>query len=610
MIHYAFEVELFSHAGDVNMKTVKEKKNQSSWRILFASAGMICATTLNADTLAFWEFKDGSPGDYVTAIQSTSGKNTYSGEAGVADQSNGKYPMYSSDGPGRLAVSSRDLTILSENPGSIDFRYAERSTHQGGYIDLSGVADDIVGKGDFTIECFIKMDENYVYWQEGDGQYDQISKTMLYLEAEKNSGGFKLVAPIEVFKDGTSVGKAKGFALQTYNRGELTKSETRGDWNVVGNDGRWRHFAIVYSETNKTAKVGALSFYMDYKKVWGSPVPYANTDGGTGLKFRIGSGYKDAGGVDKNDTESVNGSISALRVSDAALDVVDFETPISDVLFAIPFNEGTNGAKVVNATVVSDPDRATECKYHIHSGTTDPTYEAQGRIGRKVLWDGEAMWENLACCHFRGWSSLPEGADLRVYAGYEMRVWDETGVRMNPPSWTMEAFVKVEYEQEWETGVGSLLFGKNGNASPHSNPKVWPQYAWMLTRTGNGHLRISWTEVDDDPDYAYGDVAVSGDHYKSETTASPYLNDHRWHHVALSYDKPSRTFRLYVDYVCVLEKQIDRDLFDGPYPYYFSRMEYSSGFEGWMDEIRFSSVVRTPESFQTFSKVATVIVIR
>lgn len=26
MIHYAFEVELFSHAGDVNMKTVKEKK--------------------------------------------------------------------------------------------------------------------------------------------------------------------------------------------------------------------------------------------------------------------------------------------------------------------------------------------------------------------------------------------------------------------------------------------------------------------------------------------------------------------------------------------------------------------------------------------------------
>lgn len=592
------------------MKTVKEKKNQSSWRILTAFAVMICATALNADTLAFWEFKDGSPGNYVTTIQSTSGKNTYYGEAGVAGQDDGKYPMYSSDGPGRLAISSRDLTILSENPGSIDFRYAERSTHHGGYIDISGVADDIVGKGDFTIEGFIKMDESYVYWQEGDEHYDQRSKTMLYLEAEENRGGFKLISPIEVFTSGTNVGKAKGIALEPYNRDKSTENKTRGDYEVIGNDGRWHHFAIVYSETNKTAKVGALSLYVDYTKAWNSPVPYANTDGGTGLKFRIGSGYKTADGTDKTDTESVNGSISALRVSDAALDVLDFETPISDVLFAIPFNEGTNGAKIANATVVSDPVRTTDSGYNLHRGETDPTYEAQGRIGRKVLWNGEAMWENLACCHFKGWSSLPEGAQWRVYAGDEMRVWDETGVRLNPPSWTMEAFVKVEYDQTWENAVGSLLFGKNGNASPHSKSKVWPQYAWMLTRTGNGHLRISWTEVDDSPNYVYGNEETSGDHYKFAITDSAYLDDHKWHHVALSYDKPSRTFRLYVDYVCILEKTIDRDLFDGPYPYYFSRMEYSSGFEGWMDEIRFSSVVRTPESFQRFSKVATVIVIR
>lgn len=592
------------------MKTVKEKKNKPSWRILFGFAGMICATALNADTLAFWEFRDGSPGSYVTSIQSTSGKNTYSGEAGVANSSCGRYPTYSSDGPGRLVVSSRDMTVLSENPGSIDFRYAERSTHQGGYVDFAGVADDIVGKGDFTIECFVKMDEDYAYWQEGDGQYDQRSKTVLYLEAEKDRGGFKMIAPIDVFMDGENVGKAKGFVIQTYGRVGLTESQQTGDWNPVGNDGRWRHFAIVYSETNATTKVGALSFFSDYVKVWDSPIPYANTDGGTGLRFRIGSGYKDANGVDKTGTESVNGSISALRVSDAALDVKDFEVRIPDVLFAIPFNEGEDGASALNVNVVSDSELKTESLYNLHPEFTTPTYEKRGRIGRKILWDGEAMWENLACCHFRGYASLPEDAGLRIYAGDEMRVWDANDVRMNPPSWTMEAFVKVEHEQIWEGGVGSLLFGKNGNAQPHSTTKVWPQYAWMLTRTGTGHLRISWTEVDDDSSYVYGNDETSGDHYGCAITEQPYLGDHGWHHVALSYDKPTRTFRLYVDYACVMAQTLERDLFDGPYPYYFSRMEYPSGFEGWMDEIRFSSFARTPESFQQLSRFGTAIVIR
>ena len=63
---------------------------------------------------------------------------------------------------------------------------------------MEGLADAIVGKGDFTIECFIKMNEDYVYWMQGDGQYDQISKTVLYLEAQKDVGGFKLIAPSSV----------------------------------------------------------------------------------------------------------------------------------------------------------------------------------------------------------------------------------------------------------------------------------------------------------------------------------------------------------------------------------------------------------------------------
>lgn len=142
----------------------------------------------------------------------------------------------------------------------------------------------------------------------------------------------------------------------------------------------------------------------------------------------------------------------------------------------------------------------------------------------------------------------------------------------------------------------------------HDSPTRYPQYCWMLTMLPNGKLKLFWTQADSE---TYTKESAS---YKNATTASACFTDDGWHHVALSYDKPTRTFAVYMDYELVLTQVVGGEeryeLYDGPFGYYFSRMELTDGFEGWMDEIRFSSVVRAPESFVRFASIGSRMILR
>ena len=131
----------------------------------------------------------------------------------------------------------------------------------------------------------------------------------------------------------------------------------------------------------------------------------------------------------------------------------------------------------------------------------------------------------------------------------------------------------------------------------------------MLSRKPNGHLEVSWTETLAEGDYPTQEGASSC--YKRVETTVDYLADKKWHHVALSYDKSTSTFRLYVDYKSVLTQTVGATgLFDGPFGYYFSRIEATSGFEGWMDEIRYSSVALQPEQFEHFDVTSLLLMFR
>lgn len=599
--------------------------------VVLLALSLAFVAPLGAETIGFWSFAEGAPGTDVETVSSSGGTTVFHGTASKIETT-GKMPTFSSDTPlgggGAVLISSlRDRTPVSTGViQSVDFRYTSRTVRQGGYIDIAGLTDALVGKGSFTIEYFIKMDESYTYWQEGDGSYDNRSKTMLYLEAQKNVGGFKTIAPNDVFQAGEEAGKARGLALQVYTRKEegVPGGDPVSTWNVV-DDGRWHHFALVYKETNAVNQSGTIACYVDYACVGDSLVYRNGSSSESGLKFRLGSGYKDAAGVDKTWTESVNASISCLRVSSGALGLEDFERVSQTggtTIFAIGFNDDVAAQDVLFApncytdlSVSLSSDfgctLSTSFAYGLHPETF-PRYDMRARrVGLDVLWGTSAVWKNRAAGHFLGYSSLTNDTPWRIYAGTEMVVWTGSNPLShvtNPESWTMEAFVKVEYDQWINYDYGALLFGKYTHGShPSGDENIFPQFCWMLTRMPNGKLRISWTEVTEDKTYTAANKAS----FECFAETDGDCLGKRWHHVALSYDKPTRTFKLYVDYSLVKTATVSaRGLLDRQHGYYFSRMMATSGFEGWMDEIRFSWGALAPEAFVRFAPSGGLLFIR
>ena len=182
----------------------------------------------------------------------------------------------------------------------------------------------------------------------------------------------------------------------------------------------------------------------------------------------------------------------------------------------------------------------------------------------------------------------------------------------NPASWTMEAMVKLE-----RTGLPSanvkqgLIFGKAGNGSPTDTTRH-PRSSWLLSYNDTGHLVLEWTER---PTAGYSDYAAGSAYAKKATTATPHLQDLAWHHVALSYCAAEKTFVLYVDGAAVLTQPLlgteeTNALYDGPYAYFFCRFPTTGGFEGWMDEVRFTSRALAPTDFERYAPTGLALIFR
>jgi hypothetical protein len=273
----------------------------------------------------------------------------------------------------------------------------------------------------------------------------------------------------------------------------------------------------------------------------------------------------------------------------------------SDVIFAWNFEEGTPGETIVCASGYpsKDYDSADNNKvYSLHKEIL-PQYANGYGSSRDVFYGEEKMhWKNGVCAYYRGYHSLAEGTSLRGYTGTEMNLPGSSLAVRNPCSWTMEAFVKVEYERD-----NALIFGKHGQLMAHAtSPASYPQICWMLTTGKNGIMKVSWTLA--------GLDSYSANTVMSASTSEGTLVPNQWHHVALTYDSQIKKFGLYVDYRKVLEPDVDGELLDVPSAYYFSRIECSNAFEGWMDEIRFSSVARTPESFVHLAPIGLRLILR
>ncbi|MGN0853195.1 MAG: LamG-like jellyroll fold domain-containing protein [Kiritimatiellia bacterium] len=523
------------------------------------------------ETAGFWDFKEGADGETIAALSNTVDAALFPGTAAATTE---RTPTFSAERPGRFVYASGRL--LAENPQSAYFGTAD-DYGVGGKIELASLATALTRLDAYTVEFFFKIDQpvyrnwrSLVGWRTGDASAVKINLT--------GDGSQYTAATFEVLTNATA------------NSVDACARSARVD---VPLGDSWHHFAVVHSRADNAAWI-----YIDRIRSTASAA-LTNALPTTQHPFVLGNSAL----AFKQAQEAFGGWISCVRVTPRALPIGDFmtatERPVpAETVFALNFDEGTAGTVVsearTGATSVSVfPDLTTcEVGYNLHDACR-PQYADTEKAGRLLKWGRLSMWTNRLCLWFPAASHLPEGAANAVYYGAMLNVPARTDDRSNPSSWTMEAFVKLERAGLPQAQVKQgLIFGKAGNATPLDNTK-WPRSAWLLSYNGTGNLVLEWTERPHDD---YADYAAGSSYFKKVTTPTAFLQDLKWHHVALSYDAAEKRFALHVDGACVLVQPLQgtedsNALYDGPFAYYFCRFPTTGGFEGWMDEIRFSSKV-------------------
>lgn len=532
----------------------------------------------------FWDFKDGEVGTQANLLTNSVDATLFVGKATatISDSTTaGAPPTFSADVPGLYVYSdSANTNLLASHPQSLHFAPGN-SSGGGGMVSLADAATALTRLDAYTVEFFFRSEatakwRSLVGWKTG-------SKIGLKMNLINGADGKDLSnATLEMLTNTT------GNAFAQY-----TNSVDFTDLDAFTTNS-WHHMAFVCDNV-----AGTITLYVDY-----------SMRGTTGIESQtplsrdplvLGSSAFPAKAI----TEAYGGYIACPRITPRALGVGDFLSVAhrmaeEDVVFAWNMEEGANMIGVV-ATNVADyaaDSRSSADNTKVYGLFKDilPTYAPPAKADCQVLWGDELMWTNTASLYFRGYHSLANGTQNRIYAGTEMTMPASSIPLCNPSNWTMEAMVRLEYLPDFlnvETEqTGALIFGKFGNDSrPHSTPTVYPRYAWMLSVLPNGRLKVRYA-LDD------GNVHTdSSANYGAVTADRAPLADMTWHHVALTYDSAARKFVLYVDYEQALEQSLDYPLVDGPFPYFFSRIDISFGFEGWMDEIRFTGRVLAPQEF-------------
>lgn len=556
---------------------------------LTADQFLVADTTPHVDgmgTAGFWDFSGGTAGEAIGTVNNSVDPALFPAEAGAVTETK---PLYSSDTPGRYVYSDSSRTnLLAESPMSAYF--GKGASGKGGKIELKSLASSLARLDEYTVEFFFKVDvsplNNYrtlVGWKFGDRV--GVKANLTCNSSEFNACSFEILTNSSASAV-TSLASATKVAMP------------------LGTD--WHHFAAVFRKD-----AGGITMYVD-KTAATAVGAVTNQLSLTQYPVVLGTSAFDF----KASQEVFGGNIACVRVSTRALGTDDFMVALNDqvpenTVFALNFEEGRDGQVVPTASTAtgnaasSYPDGVvTKIGYNLFT-QCNPQYGTTSKAGRDVLWADQSMWANNLCLWFPAGSHVPAGTANRGYYGAMLYFPGHSAAKYNPASWTMEAFVKLEVTGLPVSNVKTgLIFGKAGNTAPTSNNPIWyPRSAWTLVYQADGTLKLDWTERPT-PDFtAYGSGTT--EYYKSATTEEAYLNDTRWHHVALSYDATAKQFKLYVDYKPVMTQGLkntgeENALFDGPYGYYFCRFPTTGGFEGYMDEIRFSSKTLDPSEFERF----------
>ncbi len=321
-------------------------------------------------------------------------------------------------------------------------------------------------------------------------------------------------------------------------------------------DGQWHHLAFTYAHTNK-----ALKLYVDYTLAV-SGTSYSNLVYDA-RELRIGQG---AGG------RAFDGWIDEVRITDDVLlpDQFMTVTETTSTRGYWMFEDDSDGAVSGTLTNAFYAPLLYGTAGTVYGATGKPTFSSDvPHHGLSRLLDGLGG----PIIHYN------KGSLLFVNAGLPGNVNSQSGgvvtvsgarACSQMTNFTAEAFVKVNRHVAFPQIIGKTRSGG---------------LAWSLALNSSGNLRARFdTQIPPGTD---------GNNQSFETSAK--IEDGAWHHVALTYDYPTRTVRIYKDYVKVLESVTANPLWVDA-----GNSQIGAGdmaFDGWIDEVRLTDRVLEPTAF-------------
>lgn len=510
-------------------------------------------------TAAFYPFKDAEAGTEVTTVTNALVARSFDGVGGYRRSP----AKFSATRPGKyIWNSSARENLLCENPQSLYFADTDYNYAPWAYVDFQGLGGRLqmlLDKyNEFTFECF-------------------------YRHIRFGWGGSCLMtfSPTDIWRctwatEGVAVGDRYNTAAT------VTSYSTEGEDTT--DDGLWHHLAVVVSSAKNDAKKN-VDVYIDYAKAPNQATAVMNFtawqfyNSWSDADFRIGSRQDADDGLTGAYayTLSYLGYMSCLRVLPAALKPEQFMVatdtegcPDAEPRLRWRFEDGTDGASVTTVA-----DSATGGKWAVGAltsvGTGDhpaPVYGKE-RISRWIVENGVKINNvlSISClAPAAGNASL-----LQTKEWYGMP-------SLHPESWTLEAFVKPDASA---VRSGNAFIVGRGRYNPTANT-YWKDFALYLQPDGKLGLagrRVNPDAVGSGIDYDYPDLGTS-------------IADGKWHHVAVTYDKPTRALAVWVDAAKVSEQVLASDQFDNlKGRYHFAQGFGMEAYVGSIDEVRLTGAV-------------------
>ncbi len=495
-----------------------------------------------AGTVAHWQFDDGVPTNTAATLVTETNAPTLNATATI--NGTGSIPRFNADVPGSRIWSAFGGTLINAtNSSSLRLVNAglpvDTNSNNGGCARVTD-NDPLLRPTNLTVEVFVKIDRLVNY--------------PLIIGKSRADGG------------GTSWNFDMDNACKPRVRidssplGGPTTNGTPG-WNqswsssVSVNDGQWHHLAFTYAQTNKSIKI-----YVDYV-LRGTGNAFSNLVYDS-REMRIGQG---AGG------RAFDGWFDEIRITDDVLLPEQFMT-VSEPSSTRGYWTFDDGAAGTTAGTLTNTFYAP--LMHGTAGTTGgakPTFSAErppattarisdGKSGPVVnLNSGSLLFVN---------AGLP--ASSNSLAGGVVTLPGST-FASQMTNFTAEAFVKVNRHVLYPQIIGK------SRASGLS---------WSLALNPSGNLRARF-DTQNLPDITTGN--------NQSFDSSAFLEDGKWHHVALTYDYPTKTVRMYKDYVMVLEGATTNPLYTDSGNFQIGAGDMA--FDGWIDEVRLTDRVLAPGAF-------------